>query len=272
MTAHPRNHLSTSTLWVRPLRSLLIIWGTVSLGLGAVGPFGSFMGIGLFERTLYWGAIAGASILLAVVLRRAALMLVGRGRHPFLVDAIATPSMVVLFSPSLFYFNEVVFDRFEVPGDLPFSLLQTAAIVLVVTLILIAVREMFRLHGPGVKPVSWTPDKQIAAGEPQSALVARLPEELRGEVQLVSGADHYVEVRTNRGVGSVLLRFSDALRELGDHPGAKVHRSHWVADCAVAGVQRDGARWQVVLRCGEKIPVSKSQTAAVLARWGEVSG
>ena len=272
MTAHQRNHLSASSLWTNPLRSLLQIWGMTSLGLGAVGPFGSFLGIGFFERTLYWGAVVGASILLASVLRRAALMLVGRGRPPFVVDAIATPSMVVLYSPSLFYFNQVVFDRVEIQGELPFSLLQTAAIVLVVTLILIAVREVFRLHGSGVQPVSWTTAKQASGAATQSPLIARLPEELRGEVQLISGADHYVEVRTNRGVGSVLLRFSDAVRELGDHPGVRVHRSHWVADCAVAGVQRDGSRWLVVLRCGEKIPVSRSQTEAVLARWGRLSG
>ena len=45
----------------------------------------------------------------------------------------------------------------------------------------------------------------------------------------LSMQDHFVRVTTDRGSAMVLIRFSDAVRELAGHSGAQVHRSHWVA-------------------------------------------
>ena len=54
-------------------------------------------------------------------------------------------------------------------------------------------------------------------------------------------SDHYTEVLTAGGRELLLLRFSDALKEVGDTPGIRLHRSHWIADSHVAGIgQRDG--------------------------------
>ena len=67
-----------------------------------------------------------------------------------------------------------------------------------------------------------------------------------------------MEIHTDGGSDLLLLRFRDALREVAEIDGAQVHRSHWVARSAVAGVVRH--RGRVVLRLvnGAEVPVSRS--------------
>ena len=99
-------------------------------------------------------------------------------------------------------------------------------------------------------------------------LLRRLKPENRGPVLHMTVADHYTEVTTSRGRELVLLRFSDALEELGDTPGLQVHRSHFVADAHVEKLLRADGRMAVVLKDGREIPVSRSRVEAVRARWG----
>ena len=75
-------------------------------------------------------------------------------------------------------------------------------------------------------------------------------------------------VMTSRGRELILLRFSDALEELGGTPGLQVHRSHFVADAHVEKLLRADGRMAVVLKDGREIPVSRSRVEAVRARWG----
>lgn len=100
------------------------------------------------------------------------------------------------------------------------------------------------------------------------ALLRRLKPENRGQILHMTVADHYTEVTTSRGRELVLLRFSDALEELGDTPGLQVHRSHFVADSHVEKLLRADGRLTVLLKDGREIPVSRSRTEAVRGRWG----
>ena len=50
--------------------------------------------------------------------------------------------------------------------------------------------------------------------------------------------------------------------------GEQVHRSHWVAWEAIAGVERDEGKMQLILRNGQKIPVSRANRPKVDARFG----
>lgn len=114
----------------------------------------------------------------------------------------------------------------------------------------------------------------LAAAPPPSAeapsdvpLLRRLKPENRGPILHMTVADHYTEVTTSRGRELILLRFSDALEEVGDTPGLQVHRSHFVADAHVARLVRADGRLAVVLRDGAEIPVSRSRLEAVRSRW-----
>ena len=111
------------------------------------------------------------------------------------------------------------------------------------------------------------PPAAAEAPEAFCPLLARVPEPGIGALWAISSDNHYVALRGSQGTHSVLLRFSDALRETGAVAGAQVHRSHWVADAAVASLRRDGARATLVLHDGHEIPVSRSFVAGVLARW-----
>ena len=94
---------------------------------------------------------------------------------------------------------------------------------------------------------------------PEAALLARLSARSRGELLHLRMQDHYVEVHTAAGSEMLLLRFRDALREVEGVNGLQVHRSHWVARKAVAGVERrSGGRIALRLVNGSRVPVSRS--------------
>lgn len=99
-------------------------------------------------------------------------------------------------------------------------------------------------------------------------LLRRLKPENRGPVLHMTVADHYTEVTTSRGRELVLLRFSDALEELGATAGLQVHRSHFVADIHVDRLLRSEGRLAILMKDGREIPVSRSRMEAVRSRWG----
>ena len=70
--------------------------------------------------------------------------------------------------------------------------------------------------------------------------------------------DHYLRIHTALGSDLILLRLRDALAELGPERGLQVHRSWWVANGAVASVERSAGRAVLVLHNGLQVPVSKS--------------
>ncbi len=115
------------------------------------------------------------------------------------------------------------------------------------------------IPAPAASPVS----------EPE--ILARLKPQNRGAILRLSVEDHYTDVVTTRGRELVLLRFADALRELGATPGLQVHRSHWVADAHVETLKRDGGRLVLIMKDGTEIPVSRTYADAVRSRFGDLS-
>lgn len=101
-----------------------------------------------------------------------------------------------------------------------------------------------------------------------SSILDRLKPQNRGALLRLSVQDHYTEVVTSRGRELVLLRFSDALREIGGTPGLQVHRSHWVADAHVEALKRDNGKILILTRDGTQIPVSRSFAEEARRRFG----
>ena len=89
----------------------------------------------------------------------------------------------------------------------------------------------------------------------------------RGEIISLSMKDHYVEVTTVTGAELLLLRFSDALGELGGLEGVRLHRSHWASAAHIASVKRQGNRRWGVLSDGRELPVSATYYEAVSQRF-----
>jgi DNA-binding LytR/AlgR family response regulator len=98
-------------------------------------------------------------------------------------------------------------------------------------------------------------------------LLRRLKPENRGLIRHIAVEDHYTFVKTSRGSELILLRFSDALAEIGGSHGLQVHRSHWVADDFVCELKRVEGRLMLKLADGTEVPVSRTYIAEVRARF-----
>ena len=99
-------------------------------------------------------------------------------------------------------------------------------------------------------------------GRPQARFLDRLPAAVGRDVVYLKVRSHYVNVVTTAGSGALLMRFADAVAELGDQ-GMQVHRSYWVARRHVVGIERRAERTVLLLAGGEEVPVSRTYLAAV---------
>ena len=114
------------------------------------------------------------------------------------------------------------------------------------------------------KSAAQVPRSSSAAGqEGRSArFLDRLPAALGRDIVYLKVRSHYVNVVTTAGSGALLMRFADAVAELGDQ-GMQVHRSYWVARRHVVGIKRRAERTVLLLTGGEEVPVSRTYLAAV---------
>ena len=101
--------------------------------------------------------------------------------------------------------------------------------------------------------------------EPGSGLLRHLPAAARGALIRVEAQDHYLNVVTDAGSALVLMRFGDAVAELSEVAGARVHRSHWVARAGVRGLLRKEGRQFLLTHDGAEVPVSRANRAALQA-------
>lgn len=109
---------------------------------------------------------------------------------------------------------------------------------------------------------------EIRNPAPQPPILSRLKPENRGALIRLTVRDHYTEVVTSRGRELILLRFGDALMEIGNTEGMRLHRSHWIAKDHIAGLKRDNGKLFVIARDGVEMPVSRSYAEAVRRRFG----
>jgi len=105
----------------------------------------------------------------------------------------------------------------------------------------------------------------LASAAPALApLRARLPDRLKAApILALQAEDHYVRVHTAAGNDLILIRFADALKELGGIEGAQVHRSWWVARAAVEGSKLAGDKRLLAVRGGLEVPVSRNYAKAL---------
>lgn len=95
-------------------------------------------------------------------------------------------------------------------------------------------------------------------------LQRKLPLRLRGQILALKAEDHYVRVFTDKGDTLVLARFADAALQLVQ--GLQVHRSYWVHEDAIEAVARNGRRFELRLKNGLVVPVSRAYEREIKAR------
>lgn len=106
------------------------------------------------------------------------------------------------------------------------------------------------------------PASDAAPAEIRAKLAPRLA---RARLIAIQAEDHYLRVHTEAGSDLILMRLADALATLKDRDGLQVHRSWWVARCAVQTVQWKKGRGTLGLEGGLSVPVSETFAPTVRA-------
>lgn len=261
--------------WKRDLlnRRTAAMWGFATLIAAISGPMGSYENCAFDHRLVLWGMWIG----LFAVIGTGARAFVHHVLHlrDFHRGGLLTAVLVacgVGFPVNAMNFLGVLPD---VQGPyLNANLHEIAAMVFVLSLAIVAHHHFWR-HGSGgampvaapvagaAAPVAEMPAEAEVARMPEAEvtlprIVTRLEPALQGPLVALSVRDHYVEVQTLAGRGSLLMRLGDAMGEVGPAEGAQVHRSHWVAWDHVVGVTREDGRVALVMAAGPQIPVSRN--------------
>lgn len=238
----------------RDRRALAAI-ALVGLALGLTGPFGTFAALGAPLRVVYWMAIAfatyGAGLFGSTLMARWLIP----GRAPLwasvfvMATGAAVPVTLAVLALNLVFFAKAAFSGWEGLALLGYCF--------AISLVVIAMIDHV------IAPLlNRAPD---ASARETPRLLARLPHRVRGPLWYMSMADHYVEVHTEKGSALVLMRLADAIAETDGIEGLQIHRSHWVAADAVAGLTRKDGKTFVTLKSGVQLPVSRSYLATTRA-------
>ena len=255
----------------RRLRWHLALLAVAVLFLGYLGPFGTYLRMPLGERMAYWViAVAGNwSFALACILPAIACL---SRRVPDIACvlggslAAAVPG-TLLISALEFLFSGALPETFGT-GEL---FLAVALVHLVLGLIVWGTVELPMRYGGGAPfaehPAAGATESPLA-DDAAPPLLDRLPAARQGRLLHLQMRDHYVEVHTDRGSDLVLMRFGDALKELGGTEGMQVHRSHWIARTALKKIVRRTGRTVAFLENGAEVPVSRRYARALReANW-----
>lgn len=230
-------------------RHIVAVWAAASAIMAVAGPFGTYHTMGPVLRAAYWSGIIALSLVIALGIRPAVRrhwphenLWVETFRVSLLFTAIYTPMLLVV--------------TWRVAGPGSSEVLDPVEMAAVVFLVPFAATALRQIFGADDMP----------ARDPDSGprLLRRL-DDGAALVRRVSGRDHYVDVYTDRGKATLLMRFSDAVAELEGAPGLQVHRSHWVSADVVDRVETEGNRMFLRLNCGNRVPVSRGYRPSVEA-------
>lgn len=240
-----------------------VAWAALSIFLVVSGPFGTGAALSLGARAVFWPLIVGVGILVGVAIRLYVTRAMGIRAVWRVALNIAGLATLVL-SPLAWALQSWLTDA---PGAAPQQPALIALYVFVASLTTTALRHAFRVR-PKRRAV-FVPQPEPPAEPPR--LLQRLAPEQHAPILRMQVRDHYVDVVTEAGTHSLLMRFADAISELEEADGLRVHRSHWVSGGAVSGLRRDKGRLRLVTQDGAEVPVSKTYQDDVIARWGDAA-
>jgi hypothetical protein len=230
-----------------------------SLLLGLTGPFGTYDSLPLPGRFAYWTATVlatyfagGATVFLLVQ----SLWTEGTRQAWHYGAAGAVSGLPV--ATVVWGINAAVFGTGQGEGIAFLPLLGYCVVIAGLVSMLIAVFTSQYERAASAAATTVAP-----AAPERPRVVDRLPPAQRGQLTHMSMQDHYVDVRTDRGGGLVLMRFADAVAETDGADGMQIHRSHWVAREAVGNAVRRDGKLFLKLTDGTELPVSRSFQAAV---------
>jgi DNA-binding LytR/AlgR family response regulator len=235
-----------------------LAWAGLTVFLALSGPFGTASRLPILPRVGYFAVPVAIGIVWGVGLR---VIVQSRFSHLSYWTAslvVVCLSALVLAWPMREYAYFMAGAEVRKPHDLPIM----AALIVSSGIAIAALRRVLSHDGQAAV----TAANDAVADTQSPRLFERLPPDLRGDLVRISGRDHYIDVITSAGQGTLLMRLSDALSELRGIDGLRVHRSHWVAARAVVGSEKTGDRRYLILSDGSKVPISRNYLADVETR------
>lgn len=237
----------------------LVLWIVCAVALATAGPFGSYDIFSFEQRLMIWVPLTAVATLCVTLLRACVYGACGMRDFPRGAVVIAVLACAVI-CPPMHALAHTLFGASVVERP------SWAELILLVGSITLGIC-MLR-HSLQQQPLPAVDASPPAQPQPVQLprLVERLEPEVQGMLQAISVRDHYVDVQTSRGEGSILMRFSDAIAEVTPVDGTQVHRSHWVAWDAIAAVERADGKLFVRLSSGSRLPVSRNHRDKLEAR------
>lgn len=248
----------------------------LGVAFGWLGPYGTYISLGLPTRIAYWTlAILLIGILARLVLGRLEEAQPSASWPPAIRGLVGS---MIIGLPAAFI-AVVLQTIFIEPPTI--SVVALAKIYMSATLVTAVItipwvlfnarigashagRATAKEPAPESKESGATVGGALsAAASSPSLFLRRIPAKLGTELLCIATEDHYLRVVTERGSDLILFRLSDAVNELKSLPGQQVHRSYWVAERAVATVEQSGNRTFLVLTNGTKVPVSQTFLPAI---------
>jgi hypothetical protein len=240
-----------------------LTFATVVLIFAISGPFGTSQSMGVLPRFAFWLMLHGIAWSLAVICVVGAKVLLAAHIESSLFRMCI--GAIVAAIPIGIALELILWSWERTPPSLA-GFLHNAALSLPLSL-LFCLLSYLAMNGSAAPSAATEMPQQSAAptGSDAVPLLDRLKPEQRGAILRLTVEDHYTAVTTSRGRALVLIRFADAMKELGETEGMQVHRSHWVAHAHVAELLRDDGRLTLRLKDGAEVPVSRTYGAAVRA-------
>ena len=229
------------------------------------GPFGTWAILAVTDRFAFWAATVGVNWIVLHVVVAITIQVFDARSWPLRIGLLLAGAVAAVPGTAVVWLAVAAFMDHR-PTD-AFGVISLYSQVLVLNLIIgsavcFLVRRARRIRSSS-DAESLAPDREADETTPDAApapaLLERLPAASRAELLHLRMQDHYVEVHTAVGMELLLMRFRDALREVENVNGLRVHRSHWVARAAVIGVERRrGGSLALRLVNGSEVPVSRS--------------
>ncbi len=245
---------------------LPIIWAVMSVFSVIAGPFGSLTSMSFVNRLIYWPLVIFFGILIGAALRVLVQQYLGLRRYLFEAPVIAVLASAVLATPCWALMLAMTEGQNPARPTLPVMALYVFVVSLAISTLRHAVRQNVEGGPAPSDPVEQMPQSTPAEGDGGVRLLMRIDPALRAPIVRLQVRDHYVDVVTEAGAASLLMRFADAMAELEGQPGLRVHRSHWVADQAVIGARRERGKLLLQMSDGAEVPVSKTYLPQVIER------
>lgn len=211
----------------------------VTIILAIAGPFGTLTELGFAERLVYWATSAGLTFFCGLTVSSVAGIFFNQSGIPEWPARIAGGVVAGLPVAILVWIINKYGFGMDMGGGAVFLRVWSYCTIISISVMILYIL----LKGPEQTAIDPSPFLQ------------RLPKHLGKNLLHLSAQDHYVEAVTENGSHLILMRFSDAIKELTNTDGIQIHRAHWVSMHAIKKPLRKDEKLLIETTDGKRFPV-----------------